>query len=419
MKIRIVSMVGVVLALSVSTPANAASCYDQTVAAMRSVWPEAAGPMTPALTKDAIEKAGTNLLVSKVSPLVEEPCRSLIGDNARAYAQLGQPAEPAATVAPALQQTASQSGGGAMLDAEIAELKAKTGADNAAVAEAAARRAEAAVAEARRERDAAATRLQQIVSRPGVTPAQINAATAKYQAAAKLLEKAETEAKSAKDSAEAAAQSAGLAVTSQIGAAAEHAGAKTQADRSKTEADRAEVAASKWSPWTSTWWDIILAGLIVGLAVGFIIWWKKFRKKDELLLVEPDLTGLVRKEELDGKADTTTVSDLSKRVDELDARLTDTRDQVGAKDISIPADLIPRATQLEQGEEFTTAVVVNDSASEGITYEVGIRKGANDEVFITSGVKGHTVTRAVKISNLVGMLKNAAFGKRLTKKAGA
>ncbi len=84
-----------IMAAFVASPVQAATCYDQTVAAMGSLWRDDGGnPMTPAGIKSGIEQTGGELLVQRVSPKVEESCRQFVADNARAYAGLGQPVEP-------------------------------------------------------------------------------------------------------------------------------------------------------------------------------------------------------------------------------------------------------------------------------------------------------------------------------------
>ena len=119
------------IALS-SAPAQATTCYDQTVAAMGSFWPGGAQNMTPAGVNNGLQKKGVGLLVEHVAPKVDEGCRPYVANNANAYAGLGQPSEPApqpaATSAPVNSTqttTSAPAGGGAMLDAKDAELERK------------------------------------------------------------------------------------------------------------------------------------------------------------------------------------------------------------------------------------------------------------------------------------------------------
>lgn len=145
-----------------------------------------------------------------------------------------------------------------------------------------------------------------------------------------------------------------------------------------------------WALWT------LLPLLLVGLAVFFLA-----------------RSGLAKKTDHDDtKADATTVADQSKRIDELDARLTDTEQQVGKKIVALAPDLVATVAGMKEGEELTTTVVV-----ESVAHEVGLRKGAGDDVFIVSGVKGHVASNVVKAYNLTRTLRNAAWSDRLNVKA--
>ncbi len=148
--------------------------------------------------------------------------------------------------------------------------------------------------------------------------------------------------------------------------------------------------ASWWAP---QWWWFLVA-LVAFLA------WRFFRKES------------ATKDDLTTKADATTVADQSKRIDDLDARLTDTEQQVGKKIVALAPDLAATVAGMKEGEELTTTVVV-----ESVAHEVGLRKGAGDDVFIVSGVKGHVASNVVKAYNLTRTLRNAAWSDRLNVKA--
>jgi hypothetical protein len=145
-----------------------------------------------------------------------------------------------------------------------------------------------------------------------------------------------------------------------------------------------------WALWT------LLPLLLVGLAVFFLA-----------------RSGLAKKTDHDDtKADATTVADQSKRIDDLDARLTDTEQQVGKKIVALAPDLVATVAGMKEGEEITTPVVV-----EGVAHEVVLVKGIDDEVFIKSGVEGHPAGNAVKVNHLTRTLRKAAYDDRLNVKA--
>lgn len=290
-------LIAVALLFGISTPALAqGTCYDQTVVAMSSFWPGGAASMTPAGVNAGIQQAGVSLLVQKVSPKVDEVCRPYVTNNAKAYAGLGQPAEPAVaappaskpalsatpTSAPASAKSVTIAQPGSVVDQQIRELQARDGAGNAVAAEAAARRAEEAAAEAKRDRDAAAARLEQAKARPGVSRAEVASATNALRAAeAKLTEMRRLEAL-AKASANAAAKSAGDSATSAGQSASSATAAAGSATTAKSEADKAEAAAKRaeatavWSFWDWFWWVPILIGM-----AGIVLWVKKTRRSNE------------------------------------------------------------------------------------------------------------------------------------------
>lgn len=274
--LKIISMTGVTLALVFSTPANATSCYNQTVAAMQAAWPKAAGPMTPALTKDAIQKAGVEELSKLLSSKVEESCRLLIADNARAYAGLNQPVEPKVEVAkPPVTEAAIAP---AKTEAKPAE---KTVVDTTA-ADAAVKRAEAAATAARRDRDAAATKLQQLINRPGVSADQINAATAKLREADQQFIAASTAAAEAKQSALDAKAAATRAAASAQGAATSEDAAEKAAATAAEAAEDASFAADEAREFGFPLLAKILLGLsiLLALVAGGIAWFRKPKAAD-------------------------------------------------------------------------------------------------------------------------------------------
>ncbi len=295
---------------------------------------------------------------------------------------------------PANTGTASP-GGGAMLDAEIAELRRQR-ASGEASPEVLARLAalEARPASAGPDLRPQISRLERqyagLQSRPAAT---LNASDSRLlqqlpgQIAA--MREAQTATETAeKKAAESATTANGAATTATTASAA----AQQHQTAAEDAANRSETAASKltgWLPWV--WWTLLPL-----LLVGLLIW----------MLAR---SGMAKKTDHDDtKADATTVTDLSTRIDGLDARLTDTEHQVGKKVVALESNLDAKLARMKEGDEVTTPVVVD-----GVVYEVGLRKGVGREAFITSGVKGHTVSNAVK--DLAAALSNAAWSGRLTK----
>lgn len=157
-----------------------------------------------------------------------------------------------------------------------------------------------------------------------------------------------------------------------------------------------EAKLSSW--WMPQWWWFIPLLLIVALVA--------------LIITAVGSRGLAEKTDLDTKADSTTVTDLSKRVDEIDARLTDTEHQVGKKIVALAPDLDVKIDRMRENDELTTAVVVD-----GEIFEAQLRKGAGSEVFIVSGVNGQKAENAVMAHNLNRVLRKAAYDGRLVVKA--
>ncbi|MEK7462657.1 MAG: hypothetical protein AAB618_03720 [Patescibacteria group bacterium] len=164
----------------------------------------------------------------------------------------------------------------------------------------------------------------------------------------------------------------------------------TDADHEKR-LGAAEAALLSW--WTPQWWwFLVLLGLVLLASTG-------------------SRRGLARKADLDSKVDQSTFDELKTKVEKLDDRLTDTEDQVGKKIVAIATDLCVRLGFMKEGAEHIEPIVVDDMA-----YQVGLRKGAGCEVFIVSGIKGHTASNAVKIFHLIRTLRQAAYDGRLTDK---
>lgn len=160
--------------------------------------------------------------------------------------------------------------------------------------------------------------------------------------------------------------------------------------------DATEAKLSSW--WMPQWWWAIPLLLIVALVA--------------LIITAVGSRGLAEKTDLNTKADSTTVTDLSKRVDEIDARLTDTEHQVGKKIVALAPDLDVKIDRMRENNELTTAVVVD-----GEIFEVQLRKGAGSEVLIVSGVNGQKAENAVMANNLNRVLRKAAYDGRLVVKA--
>ena len=414
-----------------SAPALAATCYDQTAAAIKVAGSAKNVDMAPTFVRSQLESNGPEAAMKFASYLnVPAVCRPHSAANIKAYAGLGQPSEPAsqpaATSSPVNSTqttTSAPAGGGAMLDAKIAELEARLASANTpaevqaaqAALAAAVNRAEAAAEAAKRASADAAKQMNRVSSRPGVSPQAINAAAANLQAAQKQLGNANeqldairTLAGQAKSSAASAANSAGIAATAQAetatlrqGAAASATRAKSEADLSKSAADRAETAAKNAE--ASGGFDLldwVLWVVIPILVIGLIFYWHT-------------RTGLATETAVDLKADITTTDALATRIDGLDARLTDTEDQVGKKVIAIAADVAVKLARAKEGDLLTTAVVADNKI-----FEVQLRKGAGSDVFIVSGLdKSHDVKNAVTVLNLNRVLRKAAYDGRLVVEA--
>lgn len=160
--------------------------------------------------------------------------------------------------------------------------------------------------------------------------------------------------------------------------------------------DATEAKLSSW--WMPQWWWAIPLLLIVALVALFI--------------TAVGSRGLAEKTDLDTKADQKTVDELKTEVGQLKDRMTDTEDQVGKKIVAIAADVTVKLARMKEGDELTTAVVVD-----GEIFEVQLRKGAGSEVFIVSGVKGQKAENVVMAYNLNRVLRKAAYDGRLVVKA--
>ncbi len=279
MNIRIASMAGA-LALAVSTPANATTCYDQTVAAMHALWAKGASPMSPDLVKDGINKAGTDHIVASVSSKVEQACRPFVADNAKAYAGLSQPAEPAPAPQAAAKPAAvtSDRGPGAEIDRQIAELQqlAATG----GVTKAEIKAIEAKIAElsetARRDRDAAAAellRLRRADNRDDRNTAALAEATKKLQAANASFEastKLQEGLSKRLDDVEKLANDNRDRLNTILTEDGEK-GRLVELERKLS-----SQSGSAWSYWD---WAVALLALLSASGVGFL-WWSKASKKN-------------------------------------------------------------------------------------------------------------------------------------------
>ena len=414
-----------------SAPALANTCYNETAAAIQAFGIDKKIDWSPTGVRTQIDANGPAAPAAFAKRLnVSAECRPHTAANVKAYAGLTQPSEPAsqpaATSAPVNSTqttTSAPAGGGAMLDAKIAELEARLASANTpaevqaaqAALAAAVNRAEAAAEAAKRASADAAKQMNRVSSRPGVSPQAINAAAANLQAAQKQLGNANeqldairTLAGQAKSSAASAANSAGIAATAQAetatlrqGAAASATRAKSEADLSKSAADRAETAAKNAE--ASGGFDLldwVLWVVIPILVIGLIFYWHT-------------RTGLATETAVDLKADITTTDALATRIDGLDARLTDTEDQVGKKVIAIAADVAVKLARAKEGDLLTTAVVADNKI-----FEVQLRKGAGSDVFIVSGLdKSHDVKNAVTVLNLNRVLRKAAYDGRLVVEA--
>lgn len=418
------------LALMASS-AHAATCYDQTVAAMGSFWPGGAASMTPAGVNAGIQKAGVSLLVQKVSPKVDESCRPHIANNANAYAGIGQPVEPVRaapplapkpvvvapppTPAPSATPTApAQTGApanagsvgpGATIDRQIVDHERRITALEAGggnPAEIAALRTEVAdlraqaTRSARNNRDGAATRLQRTVTRPGATRSEITAATnALQQAESKLQEMRRLET-AAKASAEAAARSAAAAAQSASTAGDSATAAATSATTAQAAANRSETAASTWSPWTWTWWDLIFAIALIALIVAALVWWNRFRKPD---VSEVDLTGYATKEDLATKADAAAIDDLR---EEVHGRI-DRRDN----DLQLDEASLDAMKKATVGDEVEPTITENGEP----TYRLKVTK-ISDDNFATVENVGDSTPAGQDIGDVIAFVRRAYKGRR-------
>lgn len=413
-----------------ASSAHAATCYDQTVAAMGSFWPGGAASMTPAGVNAGIQKAGVSLLVQKVSPKVDESCRPHIADNANTYAGIGQSVEPVraapppapkpvvvAPPAPAPSATptapaqtgapanAGSVGPGATIDRQIVDHERRITALEAGggnPAEIAALRTEVAdlraqaTRSARNNRDGAATRLQRTVTRPGVTRGEIAVATtALRQADEKLAEMRRLET-AAKASADAAARSAASAADSASKAGDSAATAATSATTATAAATRAETAASTWSPWTWTWWDLIFAIALIALIVAALVWWNRFRKPD---VSEVDLTGYATKEDLATKADAAAIDDLR---EEVHGRI-DRRDN----DLQLDEASLDAMKKATVGDEVEPTITENGEP----TYRLKVTK-ISDDNFATVENVGDSTPAGQDIGDVIAFVRRAYKGRR-------
>lgn len=307
-----------------ASSAHAATCYDQTVAAMGSFWPGGAASMTPAGVNAGIQKAGVSLLVQKVSPKVDESCRPHIANNANAYAGIGQPVEPvraapppapkpvvvAPPPAPAPSATpTAPAGGGAMIDAKITELERKLDAGGLDADTARQIRAEISSLRSEVSRLRSPTSVTRTVKvNQGPNPAdkeRWDGAAAQSKSNTSLLDK--LFGYKGPDGKEVKGIVPGLQgnldrVNEKL--FGKDGKSDVIADH-ETRIAAGEAKLSSW--WTPRWWWFIPLLLIVALVA--------------LIITAVGSRGLAEKTDLDTKADSTTTDALSKRIDGLDDKL--------------------------------------------------------------------------------------------------
>lgn len=351
----------------------------------------------PAVTAASLQFRGLsgNALFSGGSVIIAIPVR-VVGAPTPTPATAPAPT-PAPTPAPAPSPTPAftGSGGGAALDAEIAELRRQiaAGGDPAAVAGLERRLA---ALEARPAVRSNGPDLRPQISRLERQYADLRRRPAATLSAAdrQLLQQlpgqiaAMREAQAATERAAASAQES--ATTANGAATTATAASATAQDHSTAAATSARNAAASASWLETNGWLIYLA-LVLGLISllwAFVLQRSKASKKD--------------------------VDAVHDRVDDLEDRQQDTEDQVGKKVVVIDRELADRANALTEGEELTTSPVVDGKA-----FEVKLVKGEGDDVFIMSGVKGHTASNAVKVHHLIRTLRHAAYTDRLDVEAQA
>lgn len=151
-----------------------------------------------------------------------------------------------------------------------------------------------------------------------------------------------------------------------------------------------------------SWWVWAIIG-VIGLLAG-IAFVRTFLLKGQI----DDKADTSAIPDVSKKADKTTVDDLDGKLEQLDKRLTDTEDQVGKKTVNIPADVAIKVAQLSEGDTHDIYVIVDKQP-----YKVTVRKGADKNLFITDGIKGHVESNAVNGRNLERTLRKAAYDDRL------
>lgn len=400
------------LALS-ATPALAQNCDDETIAVVQKLGfnqNTVQGAFAEAEARGGSAREAAKAFANEHAGGFSPACKGQAAEELLRFAGISDTAPAAPASQPtAAATTSAPAGGGVMLDAEISELRALKAAGGNSPAEISALNERLARLEAKRSVQGPdlrpqIRRLEQQLGGLRTRPVTSLSAGDRKQLAAlpgqiAAMQKAQKDAAGSAASAAENATIANGAATAATNASTKAKGHQTAAEKA---AGRAEAAASKtsngfgWSDW------LLWALLAVITVVVIIVAWFNY---------EVARDGIVDTEDLALKADSKTVDDLVNLVNDLEVRLTDTEHQVGKKIVAIAADVEHRLARMKDGDELTTAVVV-----ETVNYEVKLRKGLNSDVFIVSGVNGHTASNAVMVYNLNRVLRNAAWSERLNDK---
>lgn len=265
-----------------STPAFAqgATCLSLTTTTLAKQAASAGETLNPSYVKGGLEdqnRGGVDsaaaLIAQNINDALPAHCRPHTANNIKAYAGLGQPSEPDSKPDSVAAPTLAPAGGGAILDQQIAELKALilTGGNNPA--EMSALKAQVARLEAKRSQGPdlrpQIRRLEQQLGRLRTRPAStLNGGDRKRLAALpgqiEAMQKAQADAAA---SATSAAEDAEIA----NGAATQASAAATEAKKSAT---AAEEAAGKSGGWLlPKWWWFGIFFIIFSVILGLVTWW--------------------------------------------------------------------------------------------------------------------------------------------------